>query len=143
MNISKLINKETIFYTIFGVITTVVDFVAFALLHYGLSINEIIANTIAWILAVATAYITNKLFVFESKSFSLSVLKHELPSFIAARVFSLIITDLFLAFAGIISMNMLFAKLLISVFVIISNYIFSKLFIFKNNTTDNTTKLEE
>lgn len=133
MDIKKFINKETISYTFFGVLTTVVDFVVFALLHYTFSINEIVANTIAWIFAVATAYITNKLFVFESKSFDIKTLKHELPSFIAARIFSLIITDIFLAFAGLIGMNMLLAKLLISVFVIISNYIFSKLFIFKKS----------
>jgi len=131
--IKRFINKETISYTIFGVLTTVVDFAVFSLLHYGLSINEIIANTIAWLFAVATAYITNKLFVFSSKSFDLKTLKHELPSFVAARIFSLIVTDIFLAFAGLIGMNMLFAKLLISVFVIISNYIFSKLFIFKKS----------
>ena len=133
MDFKKFINKETILYTVFGVLTTVVDFVVFALLHYTFSVNEIIANTIAWIFAVATAYITNKLFVFESKSFDFRTLKHELPSFVAARIFSLIITDIFLAFAGLIGMNMLLAKLLISVFVIISNYIFSKLFIFKKS----------
>ncbi len=137
MNIQKFLNKETIFYTIFGVLTTVVDFAAFALLHYIFNINEIISNTIAWILAVATAYITNKLFVFESKSFSFSVIKHELPSFILARVFSLIITDIFLAFASVVNMNMLLAKVLISVFVIVANYVFSKLFVFKKKATEN------
>ena len=131
MNIQKFLNKETISYTIFGVLTTVVDFAVFALLHYVFDINEIISNTVAWIFAVGTAYITNKIFVFESKSFSFSVIKHEIPSFVLARVFSLIITDIFLAFASIVSMNMMLAKLIISVFVIVSNYIFSKLFIFK------------
>ncbi len=138
MNIRKLLNKETISYTIFGLLTTVVDFAVFALLHYVLDINEIISNTIAWIIAVATAYITNKLFVFESKSFCFSVIRHELPSFVLARVFSLIVTDIFLAFASIINMNMLLAKLIISVFVIVSNYIFSKLFIFKNKKTEDS-----
>lgn len=141
MNIRKFFNKETISYTIFGILTTVVDFAVFTLLHYPFGVNEIIANTIAWIFAVATAYITNKLFVFDSKSFSFSVIKHEIPSFILARVFSLIITDIFLAFASVINMNMLLAKLLISVFVIVSNYIFSKLFIFKNKKV--TEELEE
>ncbi len=143
MNIQKYLNKETISYTIFGVLTTVVDFVVFALLHYIFSINEIVANTIAWIFAVATAYITNKLFVFESKSFRFSVIKHELPSFILARVFSLIITDIFLAFASIIHLNALLAKLIISVVVIVSNYVFSKLFIFKNSTDDKNVENNE
>lgn len=129
--ITKYLNKESILYIIFGVATTVVDFAVFTLLHYALNINEIIANTIAWICAVVVAYITNKLFVFDSKSFSLKVLAHEIPSFVAARVFSLVITDVFLVFAKFIHLNMLIAKLLISVFVIVSNYVFSKLFIFK------------
>ncbi|MBP3339992.1 MAG: YfhO family protein [Lachnospiraceae bacterium] len=149
MNLKKFLNKETILYTIFGVLTTVVDFAVVAILYYIFSINEIIANTIAWIFAVATAYITNKLFVFESKSFRLSVLKHELPSFILARVFSLIVTDIFLAFASIINLNVMIAKLLISVFVIVSNYIFSKLFIFKKkpetevNVVDYVTDIDD
>ncbi len=137
MNIRKFINKETILYVIFGVLTTIVDFVALAILHYVFSVNEIIANTIAWIFAVAVAFITNKLYVFESKSFKLSVLKHELPSFIIARVFSLIVTDIILALASIANINIMIAKLFSSIFVIVSNYIFSKLFIFKNNN-DNS-----
>ena len=131
--IKKLLNKETIVYLVFGVLTTAVDYAAFAALHYGLNINEIVANTIAWALAVAFAYITNKLFVFESKSFDMKTLLKEIPSFVLARVLSLIVTNVFLVFAGYIGMNMLLAKALISVVVILLNYIFSKLFIFKKN----------
>ena len=40
----KILNKETILYIIFGVITTIVDFAAFAVFHYGLDMNEILAN---------------------------------------------------------------------------------------------------
>lgn len=93
--------------------------------------NEIVGNTIAWAFAVAFAYITNKLFVFESKSFALKTLAKELPSFILARVLSLVVTNAFLIFAKYISMNMLLAKAIISVAVIVINYVFSKLFIFK------------
>ncbi len=143
MNIRKFINKETILYTIFGVLTTVVDFVVLAILHYVFNMNEIIANTIAWIFAVATAYITNKLFVFESKSFAPTVLKRELPSFLFARVFSLVITDIILALASVIHIHTMLAKLFASIFVIVSNYIFSKLFIFNNNENTKNIHLEE
>ncbi len=128
--IAKLFNRETIVYIIFGILTTAVDYVTFAVLHYPLNINEIVSNTIAWTLAVIFAFITNKLFVFNSKSFAPKILVKEIPSFVLARVFSLIVTNLFLIFAGHIGMNMLFAKALISVVVIVLNYIFSKLFVF-------------
>ena len=135
--IKRFLNRETIIYTVFGVLTTVVDYVAFAIFHYGIQLNEIIANTIAWTLAVAFAYITNKLFVFESKSFNIKTLTKEIPSFVLARVLSLIVTNLFLVFAAYISLNRLLAKAIISVVVIVLNYIFSKLFVFKNNTVNN------
>lgn len=127
----KLLNKETIIYIVFGVLTTAVDYISFTALYYGLHMNEIVGNTIAWAFAVAFAYITNKLFVFESKSFALKTLAKELPSFILARVLSLVVTNAFLIFAKYISMNMLLAKAIVSVAVIVINYIFSKLFIFK------------
>lgn len=141
--IKRCLNRETIIYIIFGILTTAVDYVAFSLLHYGLTINEIIANTIAWALAVAFAYITNKLFVFESKSFDIKTLTKEIPSFLLARLLSLIVTNIFLVFAAHISMNMLLAKALISVVVIILNYIFSKLFVFKEKNENETLTRED
>ena len=137
----KILNKETILYIIFGVITTIVDFAAFAVFHYGLDMNEILANTLAWFIAVVVAFITNKLYVFEKKSFDAVSLLHEIPSFFMARVASLIVTDIFLIFAGIVDMNMLLAKAIISVVVIIMNYFFSKLFIFnKKDNQENDMK---
>ena len=83
--INKFLNRETIIYVIFGVLTTIVDFVTFGLLYYNLNLREVLANTIAWFLAVAFAYITNKLFVFESKSFERKTLKKEIISFFSSR----------------------------------------------------------
>ncbi len=128
--IGKVCNKETILYIIFGVITTAVDFAAFSLL-YVIGANEVVANTIAWVLAVMVAFITNKLIVFENKSTDKKEIIKEIVSFALARVLSLVITDGFLVLAKAIKMNMLLAKAIISVVVVILNYIFSKLFIFK------------
>lgn len=135
---NKVCNRETILYIIFGVITTAVDFAAFSLLYYLADVNEVIANTIAWILAVAAAFVTNKLIVFESKSRNRKQLIKEILSFALARAASLIITDLFLVFAKNIHMNMIFAKAVISVIVVILNYIFSKLFIFKKQEDEKS-----
>lgn len=129
--IKKFLNKETILYIVFGVITTIVDFLVFSIFYYGLSIDEVISNTIAWFAAVVVAFITNKLIVFNSKGHEAKELIKEIASFFLARVTSLIITDVFLVFAEHKNMNMLLAKAFISVAVIVINYFFSKLFIFK------------
>ncbi|NLL92661.1 MAG: GtrA family protein [Clostridiales bacterium] len=131
--IKKVFNKETILYIIFGVLTTVVDFVSFGFLFYQVGLNEIVANTIAWIIAVIVAYVTNKLYVFEKDQHDVKTLLREIVSFVLARLFSLFITNLFLVFAKHVGMNMMLAKILISVVVVILNYFFSKLFIFKKD----------
>ncbi|MBQ5917294.1 MAG: YfhO family protein [Lachnospiraceae bacterium] len=137
--LNKLLNKETIIYVIFGILTTIVDFVAFGILYYTFNIGEIISNTTAWVLAVAFAFITNKLFVFESKSFQSKKLIKEIISFVSSRVITLLLTNLFLLCARFLGTNMMFAKALISVVVIILNYVFSKLFVFKENTNQSIT----
>ena len=137
--LNKLLNKETIIYVIFGILTTIVDFVAFGILYYTFNIGGIISNTIAWVLAVAFAFITNKLFVFESKSFQSKKLIKEIISFVSSRVITLLLTNLFLLCARFLGTNMMFAKALISVVVIILNYVFSKLFVFKENTNQSIT----
>ena len=64
--LKKLINKETFSYLVFGVLTTVVDFLTYIILTH-LSVNYMFANVISWIFAVIFAYVTNKIFVFNSK----------------------------------------------------------------------------
>lgn len=140
--------KELIIYVIFGGLTTVVNLLVFTVM--GMIIGDekyLISNVVAWFAAVIFAYITNKLWVFESKSWAGKVLLKEIPSFFAARVFSFIIEEagLFL-FVDVLSFNKislkilsfeiggeLIAKLILAVIVVILNYIFSKLVIFKKN----------
>jgi len=128
---NKFVNKETISYLIFGVLTTVVNYVVFEICQL-IHIHYLIGTVIAWALAVAFAYITNKLFVFESKSWKKEIIKKELTSFVACRVLSGLFDLGFMAFAvEILFMNKSIAKLVSNVFVVIANYLFSKLFIFK------------
>jgi putative flippase GtrA len=90
------------------------------------------ATVIAWVIAVTFAYITNKLFVFESKSFDLSLIAKELITFVSSRLFSGLCELAFMIFAvGFIHMNDFLAKIITNVFVVIINYIASKLFVFK------------
>lgn len=131
--------KEIIMYLIFGVGTTVVNWVIYTVIvMLGKEVNLTIANIIAWVGAVAFAYITNKLWVFESKSWSLEVVWKELGMFLGARIFSGIFEiGLFpvLVWLGmnqaIFGVEGMLAKVVISVLVIVLNYIFSKLLVFK------------
>ena len=77
------------------------------------------------------AFITNKLFVFDSKSFEWRVLMKELVSFVSARVITLLMADFIIWSAAMLGIGFLFAKIVSSVVVVVVNYIFSKLIIFK------------
>jgi len=132
--IKKFLNAETISYLIFGVLTTIVDAAVFYLSNNILKIDYMISTVIAWIIAVLFAYITNKLFVFKSMSYNKITVIKEITAFFAARLFSLGFTLLFMFIAvEIINIDEFISKLVSNVFVVIMNYFFSKLFIFKNS----------
>jgi putative flippase GtrA len=146
--IKKLLNRETVLYIIFGVATTAVNYVVFYLLYNVLwqQRNSLTANAAAFVAAVIFAFVVNKLFVFESKSWSPATLKREIPSFLAARVGSFGIEEagLFLAekvlkLSGVIAITIgslsldwiTVIKVALAFVVVALNYVFCKLFIFK------------
>ena len=128
----KLFNRETVSYLIFGVLTTVVNY----LVYYGLrhfEINYMIANAAAWVAAVLFAYFTNKHFVFESHDYSPRVMLPEMGRFAAGRLITLLMEQAFLyVTVDLLGGDDRIMKLIISVAVVIVNYVLSKLFIFKN-----------
>ena len=138
--IRKLISKEVVSYLFFGVMTTVVNFVIFCLCNFRM--NVLVANAIAWVGAVIFAFVTNKLFVFDSKSWKGSVLLKEIPTFAGARLLTLGLEELGLLVMiewlhldevltlPFISGEMII-KIIISVVVVVLNYVFSKILIFK------------
>ena len=132
--LKKLFKKHKSFfmYGIFGVLTTVVNFMVYNLCYYKAGINNTVSNVLAWILAVAFAYITNKIWVFESKSWKMSVLRHELTAFVSCRLATGIM-DLVIMYVCVdmLGWHAMLMKLASNVLVIILNYIFSKLIIFK------------
>lgn len=143
----KIISREMFDYLFFGVLATVVNIAVFALCEkiMGTSLS-LVSNIIAWVAAVLFAFITNKFFVFHSKSTDSKTLFKEFTSFTAARLFSLGVEEAGLFIAqfvfhaeekvfNILSLEIsgtMMAKIALSVVVVIMNYIFSKLFIFKN-----------
>lgn len=123
--------KEVLWYGFFGVLTTVVNIVSFYLLD-KIGINTYIANLFAWILSVLFAFITNKFFVFNSKGMNLKIFFKEIFSFFFFRILSLGIDmgGLFVCL-NLLHIGKITSKILMNVVVVIVNYIFSKVFIFK------------
>lgn len=126
------VNPETISYLIFGVLTTVINIAVFNILNVQLHWGWQISNMLAWLIAVIFAFITNKLFVFQSKSFTLKLFLWELITFFGARLLSLGVDMLGMwILLDLCGVNSMIAKVLVNVLVIIINYVLSKLIIFK------------
>lgn len=123
--------KSQILYLFFGGLTTLLNIVLFFILNTLCHIEYQISNVIAWIICVAFAYITNKIWVFESKTKDKKSLLKETISFLVARLITLGIEFVLLyIFIEKISMPEIIAKVITNVIVIVLNYVFSKLFIF-------------
>lgn len=138
--------KELILYVFFGALTTLVNFAAFKFFNVVLGEKfYLVSNIIAWFVSVVFAYITNKLFVFESHTWQTKKICKEIFSFLAARVFSLAIEEagLFalidllgfdsyrLDIFGFVLGGKMISKILLAVIVVILNYFFSKLVVFR------------
>lgn len=132
--IKKVCTKEVILYIVFGVLTTVVSLITYYIcvgtfLNAENAIQLQIANIIAWIVSVAFAYITNRKFVFESTN------KNKLgeaTKFVTSRIATLLM-DMLIMFLGVtlLEFNDGIIKLISQVIVIVANYVFSKIFVFK------------
>lgn len=139
--VRKIFNRETVLYIVFGVLTTIINYVVFGLVTYLFGGAQALwANVIAFIAAVIFAFITNKLFVFESKCWQKSVIVKESLSFLSARLFSFGIEELGLWICMLLNIHnrsicgingIMIAKAALAVIVVILNYFFSKLIIFK------------
>ncbi len=125
-------HRELIDYGIFGVLTTVVNYLVYAFCLILLAINYLYANFWAWIVAVAFAFITNKLYVFHSLSWQFSRVLRESCEFVSARIVSVIAESILLwLFVEKLNCDELIIKIFTNVLVIVLNYAFSKLVIFK------------
>ena len=129
--IKKFLTKEVILYTIFGVLTTIVNFSVFYLLTL-INLSENLSNIIAIILAVLFAYFTNRKFVFRSTAITLKEKFKEFYKFMIGRAFTMVVEAVgFYVLFTILGMNKLVSKILISFIIIILNFFISKFFAFK------------
>ena len=124
--------KMPILYIFFGGLTTLINIVVYSLCYYFYHIDNVPSNIIAWILAVVFAFVTNKIYVFESKSKSIL---YELCTFFACRAGTgLLDLGIMYLSVDILAWNELLMKILSNVIVIVLNYVFSKVIIFKKTT---------
>ena len=128
----KILSKEVIFYLIFGVLSTIINLVAFYIMNSLMSINENVSNFIAITLAVLFAYVTNKDLVFHSKAQSLKDRLTQFIKFMSGRAFTFALEF----FGGLLLFKLpipnIIIKTLLTIIVIILNFFISKYFAFKN-----------
>ncbi|WP_296877831.1 GtrA family protein [uncultured Methanobrevibacter sp.] len=121
------LDKELFLYVVFGTLTTLVNLVVYFVLEH-LGVNYIISNIIAWFLSVLFAYVTNRIWVFESKS--PNILK-EMVLFFGGRIFSgALDTALLYVFIDLLLINNTISKIAVEIIITILNYVLSKLIVF-------------
>ncbi len=122
------LDKELFWYVVFGTLTTIVNIVVYFALEF-IGVNYIISNIIAWFLSVLFAYVTNRIWVFESRS--PDILK-EMTLFFSGRIFSGVLdTALLYLFVDILTLGNTFSKIAVEIIITILNYLLSKLIVFK------------
>lgn len=133
MNIKELFikHKEIIMYLIFGVLTTLVDYVSYALLLM-LGMQYMLANVIAISLSILFAYVTNKLWVFDSQARGVKRNFIEFCNFIGTRLVSMAVNMMgLILFVELCCFDEYLAKAVLAVIVVVLNYVLSKLYTFK------------
>ena len=124
--------RDILLYLIFGVLTTLVNYLVYYPLYNWVQLPAAASNGIAWFAAVIFAYLTNKPFVFRSYDWSAKTVIPELGKFFGCRVGSgLLETAIIFLSVDLLTWNGNIMKLLLAVFVIVFNYILSKFFVFR------------
>lgn len=130
-------HREIIIYLLIGALTTVVNFAIYLPLLWWAKLPASISNAIAWVIVILFAYVTNKLFVFQSKDWSAKVALPEFLKFVGCRIASGVFETVFLALTidlpqlGDLKWYSLTMKLIACIGVVILNYVGSKLLVFR------------
>ena len=131
---NKLFTREKISYLFWGVATSVMNVGLFSLLDH-IGVNYKIANLVSVLSAKIAAYFTSKFFVFHTKCPSVSALVREIVSFVLARSFTMVIDFIgLILLVDVLNINKTIGKLIMTAIVIILNYYFSKMAVFKQTT---------
>ena len=137
--------KSVILYVVFGGMTTVIDWcVSFLLYHlWGEAIDAAplllhVANFVAWVAAVTFAYVTNRIWVFESKRRGFLPIAAEAAAFAGGRVLTLLLQEIIMGvFCTWLGLNEYLFKVIAAVLVVILNYFISKLLVFRKTKRES------
>lgn len=129
--IKKLLDRDVILYIIFGILTTLVNFVTFYILNSLMKINANISNLVAIPLAILFAYFTNRKWVFHTQAKGFKENFNEFCKFIAGRAATMIIEFFGCMLLFMIPIPEIISKLIVSIIIIILNFFISKFFAFK------------
>ena len=129
--IKKLLDRDVILYIIFGILTTLVNFVTFYILNSLMKVNANISNLVAIPLAILFAYFTNRKWVFHTEAKGFKENFNEFCKFIAGRAVTMIIEFFGCMLLFMIPIPEIVSKLIVSVIIIILNFFISKFFAFK------------
>lgn len=148
----KAVNRETVSYVVFGVLTTIINIVTYLLCSTAFTASRamndvlinLVSNCIAWVVAVIFAYVVNKIFVFQSKVEGFPAALREFGLFIGARLLSLGVDAVgMVLMVNAAHLNKAFSKIAMNVVVMVMNYFFSKWIIFAGNKEKMAEKTEK
>jgi len=124
--------KSYILYIFFGGVTTLVNWLCFYVCAHLLDLGTVVSNVIAWILSVAVAYLTNRKWVFESRAAGMRRVVKEVAGFTVSRLVTLGVETLLMWITvDVCGWNDLVMKIVVSIVVVVMNYIFSRFLVFK------------
>lgn len=132
--IQELVKKywDVLAYLVFGVLTTVVNYAVYLPVYNLTGVSASVSNILAWVVAVAFAFLTNKPFVFRSHDWSAKTVIPELTKFVSCRVASgAMETLILLVTVDLLHWNGNLWKLFTQVLVVVLNYFGSKLLVFR------------
>ncbi len=123
--------KPQLYYMLFGIFTTIIDIGVYQLCFLSLGIPNILSNTIAWFISVAFSFITNKIWVYGSRSMRAKTIIKEGFAYYTGRGVSLIAgTAIMVVCIDFMKLNSWIVKIVSNIFVVIINYGFG-FFVFK------------
>lgn len=126
---------EILAYIFFGAATTVINILSYELFRKNLQINFIVSNSIAWIISVSFAYITNRKYVFLSDEITIKGIAKEFMSFVSCRLLSGgCDLAMMIVLVSMIRINDSASKIVSNIVVVAINYILSKLIIFRKRS---------
>lgn len=132
--IKKFCTKEVILYTLFGVLTTIINLVVTYVLNHFCNVDGAIASAIGIVAAILVAYFTNRKVVFNSQAIGFKENLQEFGKFILGRAGTMILEEGgVILFNTVLKLPLMPVKIILTVVVIILNFFISKFFAFKKS----------